>query len=131
MNWFWIISGILMIIGGGMHTIIGERNVISHLAQDKPQTGFSPDQTFNLIRWFWYLGSFISFWIGAVALMIGASDGWFQDEAAIGKLLASCMVGFSVLTFGMVAILNPKDLQKLAQVVILLLVTVLLYLGSI
>ena len=129
MNWFWIISGILMIVGGGMHTIIGERNVISHLAQDKPQTGFSPDQTFNLIRWFWYLGSFISFWVGGVALIIGFTD-WLPAETTIGWLLASIMFGFSILSFAPVAWLNPKEILKLSQVVILIVVTVLLGIGS-
>ncbi|MEM7032589.1 MAG: hypothetical protein AAF629_23755 [Chloroflexota bacterium] len=131
MNWYWTISGVLMIVGGLMHTIVGERNVISYLAKNKPVTGFSADQTFNLLRWFWYLGSFVSFWVGTVALIIGASDGVIPEEAFIGKLLASLMFGFSVITFGIVAILNPKQLEKLSQVVILIIVTVLLWLGSV
>ena len=118
-----------MIVGGAMHTIIGERNVISHLAQAKPQTGFSPDQTFNLIRWFWYLGSYLSFWVGGVALIIGLTD-WLPSKAMVGWLLATLMFGFSVLTFGVVAILNPKELSKLGQVGILFVVTILLVIGS-
>ncbi len=131
MNWYWIISGVLMIIGGLMHTVVGERNVISHLARNKPTTGFSPNQTFNLIRWFWYLGSFISFWIGAIALIIGLTDGVIPAENFIGMLLASLMLGFSMITFGVVAALNPKELGKLSQVVILVAVTILLWVGSI
>lgn len=131
MNWYWTIAGVLMIVGGLMHTVIGEMQVISHLGRNKPETGFSGDQTFNLIRWFWYLGSFISFWVGAVALVIGATDGVMPEEQFLGKLLASLMFGFSVITFGIVAALNPKELAKLGQVVILMLVTVLLWVGSI
>ncbi|MEM7128857.1 MAG: hypothetical protein AAF702_21160 [Chloroflexota bacterium] len=130
MNWYWVISGILMIVGGLMHTVVGEKNVISYLAKNKPTTGFSPDQTFNLIRWFWYLGSFISFWVGGIALLIGAADGIIPEENFIGRLLASLMFGFSIITFGAVAILNPKELAKLSQVVILVVVTILLWLGA-
>ena len=129
MNWYWLISGILMVIGGLMHTVVGEKQVISHLAQNKPETGFSPDQTFNLIRWFWYLGSFVSFWVGGVAIIIGATA-WLPAEQTIGYLLASLMFGFSVVTFAAVAILNSKEIMKLNQVFILILVTVLLWLGS-
>ncbi|MEM7369131.1 MAG: hypothetical protein AAF587_11070 [Bacteroidota bacterium] len=131
MNWYWSISGVLMIIGGIMHTVIGERNVISKLKAQKDMASFPDNESFNLIRWFWYLGSFVSFWVGAVALMIGAADGILPEESIIGKLLASLMFGFSVLTFAIVAILNPKDLQKLSQVAILVLVTVLLWMGSV
>lgn len=130
MNWYWIISGVFMVIGGLMHTVIGERDVISHLEKDKPTTNYSPDHAFNLIRWFWYLGSFVSFWIGGVAIIIGATD-WLPAGATIGKLLASLMFGFSVLTIGVVAILNPKDLGKLSQVGLLIVVMILLWVGSI
>ena len=129
MNYYWTIAGILMIIGGLMHTIIGEKNVISHLSKNKPITNYSPDHTFNLIRWFWYLGSFISFWVGAVALTIGLWDGILPNERIIAKLLASLMLGFSVLTIGIVAMLNPRDLSKLAQAGMLILVMILLWLG--
>ena len=131
MNWYWLIAGILMIIGGIMHTVIGERNVIRKLKEQKDQGGFPTDEAFNLIRWFWYLGSFISFWIGVLAILIGYTDGILEAEQTIGKLLASIMFGFAILTFGIVALLNPKDLQKLGQVVILILVMVLLWIGSI
>lgn len=130
MNLYWIISGILMILGGAAHTIVGEKNVISHLANNKPETGFTPDHTFNLIRWFWYMGSFVSFWVGAIALIIGLTDGVIPSEPFIGKLLASFMVGFSIITFGIVAILNPKELNKLSQVGALIVVTILLWVGS-
>ncbi len=130
MNTYWIISGVLMIVGGLMHTVIGEKNVISYLAKNKPETGFPPDQAFNLIRWFWYLGSYVSFWVGGVALVMGLTDSVVPEEAFVGKLLASLMLGFSVITIGIVAALNPKQLTKLSQVLILILVTVLLYMGS-
>ena len=130
MNWYWVISGIFMIIGGVLHTVVGEKNVISHLATKMPETGFSRDHAFNLIRWFWYLGSFISFWVGAVALIIGATE-LLPSENVIGYLLATLMFGFSVLTFVAVAILNPKELGKLNQVGLLVLVTILLWVGSI
>lgn len=131
MNWYWIIAGIFMIIGGFMHTIIGEKKVIQRLKSQREQLDFPDNEAFNLIRWFWYLGSFISFWVGAVALIIGVTDGVLEAEATIGKLLASLMFGFSILTFGVVALLHPKDLQKLAQVVILVLVMVLLWMGAV
>lgn len=130
MNWYWIISGIFMVIGGVAHTVVGEKNVISHLAKNKPTTGFSPDHAFNLIRWFWYLGSFVSFWVGAIALIIGVTD-MLPSENIIGYLLASLMFGFSVLTIAIVAALNPKELGKLSQVGLLILVTILLWIGSI
>lgn len=130
MNIYWSIAGVLMIIGGVMHTVVGEKNVIGHLAQDKPSGGYSPDHTFNLLRWFWYLGSFISFWVGGVGLLIGLTD-LLSAEHEIGYLLASIMFGFSILTFGAVAILNPKELGKLSQVGLLVLVMILFLLGSI
>lgn len=130
MNGYWIVSGVLMVIGGLLHTLIGERNVISYLAKNKPTTGFSPDQTFNLIRWFWYLGSFVSFWIGGVAILLGVTD-ILPAEATIGKLLATLMFGFAVVTIGVVAILNPRELSKLSQVGLLVLVMVLLWLGAV
>lgn len=129
MNWFWIISGILMVLGGVAHTVVGEKNVIAHLAQAKPETGFSGDHTFNLVRWFWYLGSYVSFWVGGVALIIGLSDR-LPSETVIAQLLATLMFGFSILTFGVVALLNPKELGKLGQVVILIVVTALLWIGA-
>ena len=130
MNAYWILSGIFMIIGGLMHTIIGEKKVIAQLKQQKDKGGFPDNEAFNLIRWFWYLGSFISFWIGAVALVIGLTDGVLENEQTIGKLLSSIMFGFSVLTFGIVALLNPKDLKKLSQVFMLIFVMVLLWMGA-
>lgn len=129
MNFYWTISGVLMVLGGFLHTVIGEKNVISYLAKDKPSGGYSPDHTFNLIRWFWYMGSFISFWVGGVALLIGLTD-LLSSENEIGYLLASLMFGFLILTFGIVAILNPKEIGKLSQVVLLILVTILLIVGS-
>ena len=130
MNWYWIIAGIFMIIGGIMHTLIGENKIISKLKLQKEQGQFPDDEAFNLIRWFWYLGSFVSFWIGGIALIIGWTDGVLENESTIGQLLAILMLGFSVITFGIVALLNPKDLMKLNQVFILVLVTVLLWLGT-
>ncbi len=130
MNWYWVIAGIFMIVGGVMHTIIGEKKVIQTLKRQKNQGQFPDDEAFNLIRWFWYLGSFISFWIGSVALVIGLTDGVLENEQTIGKLLASIMFGFSILTFGIVAMLNPKELKKLAQVVMLVIVMVLLWVGA-
>jgi len=130
MNWYWIISGIFMIIGGLMHTFIGEQKVIAKLKKLKDTTDFPDNEAFNLIRWFWYMGSFFSFWIGAIALVIGTTDGVLEDEATIGKLLSSFMFGFAVLTFGIVAIWNPKDLKKLSQVGILVVVMILLWLGA-
>lgn len=114
-----------------MHTIIGEGKVIQKLKKLKEKQSFPDNEAFNLIRWFWYLGSFISFWVGAVALTIGTTDGILEHEATIGKLLSSLMFGFSVLTFSVVAYLHPKELKKLNQVVILIVVTVLLWLGSV
>ena len=119
-----------MVLGGLAHTIIGEKNVISKLKAQKDAGQFPDDEAFNLIRWFWYLGSYISFWVGAVAIIIGATDMWLDSEALIGQLLATIMLGFSVITFGVVAMLNPRSLLKLAQVTILWLVTVLLWLGA-
>lgn len=130
MNIYWIISGLLMVAGGLMHTVVGEKSVIAHLAKNKPVTGFSAEHTFNLIRWFWYLGSFISFWVGGVALLIGFTDDIVPAEPFIGKLLATLMFGFSILTFGIVAALNPKELSKLSQVIILVIVTLLLWVGA-
>ena len=121
MNWYWIISGILMILGGVAHTVVGEKNVIGPLKASPPQTEFSADHAFNLIRWFWYLGSYVSFWVGGVALIIGLTD-WLPSKSVIGWLLATLMLGFSILTFGIVAFLNPKELNKLGQVVILIVV---------
>ena len=129
MNWYWIIAGIFMIIGGLMHTVIGEKNVIQKLKAEKSKGHFPDDTSFNLIRWFWYMGSFFSFWVGAIALIIGLTDHILEDEATIARLLSSFMLGFSVITFGIVAILNPKDLKGLAQVTILWVVTALLWLG--
>ncbi len=129
MNWYWLVAGILMIMGGLMHTIIGERNVIQQLKAEKAKGNFPDDASFNLIRWFWYMGSFFSFWVGAIALVIGYSDDVLADENTIAELLSYFMFGFSILTFGIVAILNPKELQKLGQVFILILVMVLLWLG--
>ena len=131
MNWFWIVSGLLMIVGGLMHTIIGEKNVIAELKSLNAQGKFPADDAFNLIRWFWYMGSFFSFWVGAIALIIGFTDGILENEQTIAWLLVTFMIGFSVITFGIVAILHPKDLKKLSQVFVLLLVTVLLWLGII
>ena len=131
MNYYWIVSGVLMVLGGLAHTYIGERNVISKLKTLREEPGNLGQDAFNLIRWFWYLGSFISFWVGALALIIGTTDGVITDEPQMGKLLASLMLGFSVLTFGIVAILNPRELKKLGQVVILVAVTILLWVGSI
>ena len=130
MNVYWIISGILMLMGGAAHTLVGEKSVISHLAKQKPVTEFSAEHTFNLIRWFWYLGSFVSFWVGVVALTIGLTDGVVPAEAFIGKLLSTLMLGFSVITFGIVAALNPKELNKLSQVIVLVIVTILLWVGA-
>ncbi len=130
MNEYWIVAGVFMIIGGLMHTIIGEKKVIAELKRQKEMGDFPDDEAFNLIRWFWYLGSFVSFWIGGVSLIIGLTNGVLENEEIIAKLLASLMFGFSILTFGIVAILNPKDLIKLSQVLILIFVMVLLWVGA-
>lgn len=130
MNWYWIIAGFLMFIGGLAHTIIGEKKVITYLKKQKPETGFAPDVAFNLIRWFWYLGSYISFLVSILALTIGLTDDVVPAEAFVGKLLASIIFGF-VFTFAIVGILNPKKLGELSQVVILALVTILLWVGAI
>lgn len=130
MNIYWTIAGGLMVLGGLAHTVIGEGKVIRHLKGLKDGLDALDDEQFNLIRWFWYLGSWVSFWVGGVALMIGLWDGIFVAEKEIGLLLASLMAGFSVLTFGIVAVLNPRELGKLAQVVILIVVTVLLWVGA-
>ncbi len=129
MNWYWITSGILMIIGGLMHTVIGEKNVIQKLKLENEKGNFPDHSSFNLIRWFWYMGSFFSFWVGTIALIIGCTDGVLENENTIAKLLCYFMFGFSILTFGIVAILNPKELNKLAQVFILILVMILICLG--
>ena len=131
MNWYWIIAGAFMIIGGLMHTIIGEKNVIRELHKLKQNGKFPTDEAFNLIRWFWYMGSFFSFWIGAIGLTIGLTDGVLEEEVTIAKLMASFMFGFSILTFGIVALLNPKDLIKINQVFILIVVMILFWLGAV
>ena len=130
MNEYWIVAGVFMIIGGLMHTIIGEKKVIAELKRQKEGGDFPDDEAFNLIRWFWYLGSFVSFWIGGVSLIIGLTNGVLENEEIIAKLLASLMFGFSILTFGIVVLLNPKDLLKLSQVLILIFVMLLLWFGA-
>lgn len=128
MNWYWTIAGILMLLGGLAHTLIGEKNVISHLKKQKPKTGYEPDVAFNLIRWFWYLGSYISFFVAAIALIIGTTDGIISNEDLVAKLMSGIIFGF-VLTFGIIAVLNPKKLSELSQVVILAVVHILLWFG--
>ena len=118
-----------MIIGGMMHTIIGERNVIQKLKTEKEKGNFPDDASFNLIMWFWYMGSFFSFWVGTIALIIGYTDNVLENENTIAELLSYFMFGFSILTFGIVALLNPRELKKLGQVSILILVMVLLWIG--
>ena len=118
-----------MVIGGLMHTIVGERNVISKLKVEKDKGGFPDNASFNLIRWFWYMGSFFSFWVGAIALTIGYTDNVLEYENTIAELLSYFMFGFSIITFGIVALLNPKELTKLGQVLILIVVMILLWVG--
>jgi len=130
MNEYWIVAGVFMIIGGLMHTIMGEKKVMAELKRLKEEGDFPDDEAFNLIRWFWYLGSFVSFWIGGISLIIGLTNGVLENEETIAKLLSSLMFGFSILTFGIVVLLNPKDLLKLSQVLILIFVMVLLWFGA-
>ena len=55
MNTYWLIAGILMVIGGLMHTITGEKKVIRKLIAEKEKGNFPDNESFNLIRWFWYM----------------------------------------------------------------------------
>ncbi len=112
-----------------MHTIIGEKDVIKKLKASMVVDNFPDNASFNLIRWFWYMGSFFSLWIGGIAIIIGCTNDILVDENTIALLLSIFMFGFSIPTFGIVILLNPKDVKKLSQVCILILVMFLLWFG--
>lgn len=129
MNWYFLIAGFFVIITGFVHAILGEKWIFDQLKPESLRTHYSGDVTKITLRWFWHVGSFLVFFVGAIALVMGATEGVIPAEHFIGKLLAIIYLGIN----GLLILVNLRDLSKLKeypQLIIMILIMVLLYLGS-
>lgn len=128
MNWYYAIAGIFVVITGFVHMILGEKLILSRLKQENLSTHYSGDVTKTTLRWFWHVGSFIVFFVGALALLIGFSDGIIPNEKMVGTLLLIIYMGINGLLI-LLNITKPKKLMEYPQIIIMLIIMVLFYLG--
>lgn len=129
MNWYYLIAGGFVILTGFVHAILGEKWIFSKLNPAMLNTHYSGDVTKTTLRWFWHVGSFIVFFVGGLALTMGISDGLIPAESFIGKLLAFIYLGINSLLI-VLHISQPKKLKEYPQIIIMMVIMVLLYLGS-
>lgn len=129
MNWYYLIAGIFVVITGFVHAVLGEKWIFSKLKPENLNTHYSGDVTKITLRWFWHVGSFIVFFVGVLALVMALTDGLIPSEPFIGKLLATIYLGINSLLI-LVNLKTPKSLREYPQLLIMLLIMVLLYLGA-
>ncbi|MEM7369130.1 MAG: hypothetical protein AAF587_11065 [Bacteroidota bacterium] len=129
MNWYYLIAGFFVIITGFVHMILGEKWLFSFLKAESLDTHYSGEVTKTTLRWFWHFGSFMVFFVGVLALVMGYSDTLIPAENFIGKLLAIIYLGLNVLLIVLNAS-QPKNLKEYPQLIIMVVIMVLLFLGS-
>ena len=129
MNWYYIIAAIFLFITGLVHMYLGEKWLFEKLNSENLETHYTGGVTKTTLRWFWHFGSFMVFWVGVLALIMGVTDDMITDENQVGKLLASIYLGLnSLLIF--LHIKQPTKLKEYPQLIIMIVIMILLYLGS-
>ncbi len=129
MNWYYLIAGIFVIITGFVHMILGEKWIFSKLDPAHLQTHYSGEVTKTTLRWFWHVGSFIVFFVGAISLIMGTTTGIIPNENLVGTLLSIIYLGINSILI-LLHLSKPKMLKAYPQLIIMLVIMVLLYLGS-
>ena len=129
MNWYFIIAGSFTILTGFVHMILGELWIFSKLKPENLETHYSGEITKTTLRWFWHVGSFIVFLVGTMSLLMGFTDRIITDEHQMGELLSLIYLGINGLLIGL-HITNPKKLKAYPQILIMLVIMVLLFLGA-
>lgn len=81
MNLYFVIAGIIGLLGGCAHAVLGDLWTVSPLdastAGSKQNTG---DQNKRFIRWFWHIGSVVLLSTSAIALLQGLAVFEFQTQ---------------------------------------------------
>ena len=129
MNWYYLIAGVFVVITGFVHMILGEKWIFSKLKSENLETHYPGEVTKTTLRWFWHVGSFVVFFVGTLALLMAFTEGLIPAEGFVGKLLAIIYLGINGLLL-LLMIPDPKKLRDYPQLIIMIVIMVLLYLGS-
>ncbi|MEM7040709.1 MAG: hypothetical protein AAF570_27355 [Bacteroidota bacterium] len=129
MNWLYIIAGIFLCITGFVHLILGEKWLFSKLRVENLETHYSGEVTKTTLRWFWHFGSFMVLLVATTALLMGLTDGLIPAEDFMGKFLAIIYLGLNSLLIAL-HLPNPSNLKEYPQLIIMVGIMVLLFLGS-
>ena len=129
MNWYWIVAGAFILFSGFIHMILGDKWIFNRLNEEHLQTYYTGEITKITVRWFWHVGSFIIFFISAIVLSMGLTDGIIPEEQFMARLLAGIYAGF-IGTLVLVNIKKLSNLKEFPQLILFTLFIILLLLGS-
>ena len=129
MNTYYLIAGILLAVTGTVHMVLGELWIFRKLKAENLETHYTGDVTKTTLRWFWHVGSFIVYFVGTLAFLMALTDDIVPAEGFVGILCAIIYLGINSLLV-VVNMRNPLDLRHYPQLIVMIGIMVLLYLGS-
>lgn len=129
MNTYYLIAGILLVVTGCVHLVLGELWLFRRLRPENLETHYPGSITKTTLRWFWHFGSFMVFFVATLALLMALTDDVVPAESFVGLLLTIIYLGLN----GLLLLLNLPHLRQLTaypQLLVMLGIMVLLYLGA-
>lgn len=128
MNWLWTIAGIIMLMTGLIHSILGEKRIFNNLKTENLKTHYSGEVTKITLRWFWHFSSIMIASIGSIAFLMGCTEEFIPSEPFLAKILAGVTYGLVVLLV-VVNLRDPSNLKYYPQGVVLLVIAFLIWIG--
>ncbi|MBT5095133.1 MAG: hypothetical protein HOM21_12850 [Halobacteriovoraceae bacterium] len=130
MDWYYVITGIMAALGALAHLVLGELWIISPLDPEKLTTQkLHGDTVKRYLRWFWHIGTFYILFLAVGSLYIGLTNRFYMFEPILARILAFFFAGMGA-TYLVVAIPSPRHFYRIPQGPLMILASILLWLGS-